>query len=133
MSEPVYRAVTPYLAVKDSAAAIDFYQRAFGAVEILRLPDDQGRISHAEIRLGSLPVMISDEYPEIDVFGPQSLGGSAVMIILEVADVDALFARAVAAGAVVVRPLLDGFNGALRTAKVDDPFGHRWMLLTKRE
>ncbi len=133
MSDPIYRAVTPYLAVKDSAAAIDFYQRAFGAVEMSRIPDEHGRISHAEVRLGSLPLMISDEYPEIGVLSPQSLGGSPVMVILEVADVDALFARAVAAGAMVVRPLQDGFDGALRTAKVDDPFGHRWMLLTKRE
>jgi PhnB protein len=130
---PIYRAVTPYLAVKDAAGAIDFYRRAFGAEEVYRLPDDDGRVSHAELRLGGLPLMISDEYPEIGVLGPQTLGGSAVMIILEVADVDALFARAVAAGASVVRPLQDGFDGALRTAKVDDPFGHRWMLLTQRK
>jgi PhnB protein len=130
---PLYRALTPYLAVKDAANAIEFYRRAFGAEEVYRLPDEDGRVSHAELRLGGLPLMISDEYPEIGVLGPQTLGGSPVMVILEVADVDALFARAVSAGASVVRPLQDGFDGALRTAKVDDPYGHRWMLLTKSE
>jgi len=132
-SNPVFRAVTPYLAVKDAAAALEFYARAFGAMEVCRLPDEDGRISHAEMRLGGLPVMLSDEYPEIGVLSPQTLGGSPVMVILEVADVDALLARAVAAGARLVRPLQDGFDGKLRTAKVDDPFGHRWMLLTRRE
>lgn len=132
-ADPLYHAVTPYLAVKDAAAALEFYTRAFGAREIYRLPDEDGRVSHAEMRLGELPVMLSDEYPKIGVLSPQTLGGSPVMVILEVADVDALFARAVAAGAKVVRPLQDGFDGKLRTAKLDDPFGHRWMLLTKRE
>lgn len=131
--DPVFRAVTPYLVVKDASAALRFYALAFGAVEVYRLPDEAGRISHAEMRLGGLPVMLSDEYPEIEVLSPQTLGGSPVMVILEVADVDALFARAVAAGARLVRPLQDGFDGKLRTAKVDDPFGHRWMLLTRRE
>ena len=130
---PLFRAVTPYLAVHDAAAALEFYARAFGAVELYRLPDLDGRISHAEMRLGGLPVMLSDEYPEIEVLSPRALGGSPVMLILEVADVDALFTRAVAAGAKVVRPLQDGFDGKLRTAKVDDPFGHRRMLLTRRE
>jgi PhnB protein len=77
--------------------------------------------------------MISDEYPEIDVLSPQSLGGSPVMIVLNVVNVDALFNQAVSAGATVVRSLQDSFEGALRTAKVNDPFGHRWLILTRKE
>lgn len=124
--------VTPYLAVKDADRAIAFYKKAFGATETLRLNDPDGRISHAEIRINNTPIYISDEYPDIDVLSPQAIGGSPVMIVLDVADVDAVFRQAIAAGAVVVRPLQDGFDGALRTAKVNDPFGHRWMILTHK-
>ncbi len=128
----VRRSVTPYLAVQNAAQAIAFYKEAFGAIEVTRLLDADGRVSHAEIRIGSAPILISDEYPEIDVRDPRSIGGSPVMIVVEVEDVDALFARAIAAGASVVRPLQDGFNGTLRTCKVNDPFGHRWMILTRK-
>jgi PhnB protein len=126
-------AISPYLAIKGADKGIEFYKQAFGAVEVMRLVDPDGRVSHAEIRIGGFPVMISDEYPEIGVFSAQSLGGSPVMIILETADVDALFDRAVAAGARVDRPLQDAFDGALRNAKLRDPFGHRWMILTRKE
>lgn len=127
----VVRAV-PYLAVHDGAAGIDFYKRAFGAVEAMRLTEDDGRISHAEIRIGGVPIFISDEYPEITVLSPKSIGGSPVMIVLDVPNVEAVFQQAVTAGATVDRPLQDGFDGALRTAKIIDPFGHRWMILTRR-
>jgi PhnB protein len=129
---PEYPAVTPYLAVKGAAQAIEFYKRAFGAEEVFRLNDGDGRVSHAELRIAGDPIMISDEYPEIGVYSAQSLGGSPVMIVLDVADVDALFNQAVAAGAIVDRPLQDGFDGSLRTGKVNDPFGHRWMILTRK-
>jgi PhnB protein len=130
--QEVHVTVTPYLAVKDADRAIAFYKKAFGASETLRLNDPDGRISHAEIQINHTPIFISDEYPDIDVLSPQTIGGSPVMIVLDVADVDAVFRQAVAAGAVVVSPLLDGFDGALRTAKVNDPFGHRWMILTHK-
>jgi PhnB protein len=122
----VTRAV-PYLAIDDAAAAIEFYKKAFGAQEVLRLPEPDGRISHAEIRIGEARLFLSDEYPD-DVLGPRSIGRTPVMIVLEVDDVDALFKGAVAAGATVDRPLQDAFDGALRTGKLRDPFGHSWMI-----
>jgi PhnB protein len=128
-----YRATcTPYLCATDATAAIEFYRRAFGAVVTLLLPDDQGRVSHATLQVGDAVFYLSDEYPAIDVRSPQSIGGSPVLIVLDVPDVDALFAQAVAAGATVDRPLADQFDGALRNGKLIDPFGHRWMLSTTR-
>jgi PhnB protein len=117
----------PYLAVDDAAAAIEFYRAAFDAEEVLRLPEPDGKISHAEIRIGDARLFLSDEYPD-DVLGPRTVGGTSVMIVLEVDDGDALFDRAVAAGAKVDRPLQDAFDGALRTGKLRDPFGHSWMI-----
>lgn len=124
--------VIPYLAFNDTAPAIDFYKRAFGAVEEYRIPDDDGKISHAEIRIGGSPIFLSDEYPEIKVFSSQTIGGSPVMIVLEVPDTDTLYHQSVNAGAQGDRPPQDGFDGSLRTAKIIDPFGHRWMFVTRR-
>ena len=124
---------TPYICTKGAAQAIDFYKQAFGATEEVRLIDDQGRVSHAEIRIGGAPIFLADEHPEINVFSPETIGGSPVLIVLQVPDVDALFHQALAAGATVERPLSEGFDGAHRTAKVIDPFGHHWLLLTARE
>ena len=121
--------IVPYLAFEDASQAIEFYRQAFGAVESYRLEDD-GKISHAEIRIGEAVIYLSDRYPEIDVLSPKDLGGSPVMIVLEVEDVDQLFNQAVTAGASVSRPLEDSFEGTLRTGKLVDPFGHRWMILT---
>ncbi len=116
-------AATPYLTARDAAAAIDFYTRAFGAVESsARIVDASGRIGHAEFMIGDALIMISDEHPEIDVLGPQSLGGSTSALVLTVDDADAAFAQAVSAGATVIRPLKDEPYG--RTAKLADPFGH---------
>jgi PhnB protein len=123
---------TPYLCVKDTAAAINFYTRAFGAVETARLIQPDGRIGHAEIRIGGAPIFISDEFPEIGVLSPASLGGSPVMIVLDVPDIDALFDQAIAAGAIADRPVADQFGGAQRNGKLIDPFGHRWMILTRK-
>ena len=128
---PVPRA-TPYLCWKDAARAIEFYKKAFGATEAMRLSEPGGRIGHAEIRIGDAPIMLSDEYPEMDVRSPQSLGGSPVLIHLYVDDVDALASRAVAAGAKLLRPVADQFYGD-RSGTLTDPFGHRWMIATRKE
>jgi PhnB protein len=124
-------AITPYLCAKDAARAIDFYKQAFGALEISRITDDDGRIGHAELLIGGAKVFISDEYPEIGVLSPETVGGSPVMVVLEVENVDALFNQAVTAGASVDRPVMDRFDGALRNGKLIDPFGHRWMLSSR--
>ena len=128
---PVPRA-TPYLCCKDAARAIEFYKKAFGATEAIRLSEPGGRIGHAEIRIGDAPIMLSDEYPEMDVRSPESLGGSPVLIHLYVDDVDALASQAVAAGAKLLRPVADQFYGD-RSGALTDPFGHRWMIATRKE
>lgn len=117
----------PYLRVHDTARAIDFYARAFDATELLRLTEPSGRIGHAEIRIGPTTVMLADENPERGVPGPRSLGGTTFSIHLHVENVDAVFERAVAAGAAVVRPLQDQFYGE-RSGTVRDPFGHEWLI-----
>lgn len=124
--------LTPMIDVKNAIAAIEFYKRAFGAVEVMRLNEDDGRVSHCELRIGGATLMLSDEYPEINHLSPQTIGGSPVILLLTVPDVDVVFERAVAAGATITRPLQDGFDGALRTGKLMDPFGHPWMIVTQR-
>lgn len=119
--------VYPYLRVHSAAEAIDFYARAFDAREQFRLTEPSGRIGHAEIRLGSSTLMLSDEYPDRGIRGPRSLGGTTFSIHLHVDDVDAAYAQAVSAGATVVRPLQDQFYGE-RSGTVRDPFGHEWLL-----
>lgn len=126
-----YHTATPYLIVRGAADAIEFYARAFGAIEILRL-DHNGKVGHAEIKVGDSPIMLADEHPELDVLGPQSLGGTPVRILLYVDDVDARFARAVAAGAETVRPVTDQFYGD-RSGTLKDPFGHVWTIATHTE
>jgi len=121
--------VTAYISVRNAAAAIAFYVEAFEAVELSRLVGDDGRIGHAEITIGSSKLMLADEYPEIDVVGPQTRGGPTCSFTIEVPDVDASFAHAVAAGATVERPVADQFHGN-RMGWVRDPFGHRWTLST---
>lgn len=116
-----------YLAVADGAAAIDFYRRAFGAVEQFRVVGDDGRLGHAELAIGAVRLMLSDEYPGFGALAPTTLGGSGVLLYLEVTDCDAVHDRAVAAGATSVRPPEDQTHGN-RTATISDPFGHRWML-----
>ena len=124
--------ISPYLHVKGAARAIDFYRQAFGAEETLRLAEPEGRIGHAEIQIGGARIMLSDEYPEHGILGPQSLGGAAVALHLTVADVDAFAEQAVAAGATLTRPVQDQFYGE-RTCKLEDPFGHVWHVVTHVE
>ena len=127
-----YHTATPYLIVKGAAAAIDFYRRAFGAAELLRFADPSGHVGHAEVRIGDSVIMLADEVPGMDIRGPQSRGGATASILLYVLDVDARFARAVAAGAKVLRPVVDQFYGD-RSGTLEDPFGHQWSLATHKE
>jgi len=124
--------VTPYLIIKGAASALDFYKKAFGAVELMRLADASGKVGHAEIKIGNSPIMLADEFPEMGFRGPQSLGGSAVGIALYVEDVDARFNQAVAAGGKVLRPVKDQFYGD-RSGTLVDPFGHVWTIATHKE
>ena len=127
-----YRAATPYMIVSDGAKAIEFYKRAFGATELVRLADDTGKVMHAELRIGNSPIMLADEFPEMGYSSPQSLGGSPVSILLYVADVDAQVACAIAAGAKETMPVADQFDGD-RRGTLTDPFGHVWLVATRKE
>jgi PhnB protein len=127
-----YRAATPYLIVNDAAAALTFYAKAFGAEEIVRLADPTGKVMHAEIRIGSSPIMLADEFPDMGYHSPQFLGGSPVSLMLYVADVDAQFAQALAAGAKETLAVADQFDGDRRGTLID-PFGHVWLLATRKE
>ena len=121
--------VTPHLVVDGAAQAIEFYKKAFGAVEEARLPGPDGRIMHAMIRIHGDAVMLVDEMPQWNVFGPKALKGSPVTLHLYVEDVDAAVKRAVDAGAKVTMPVADMFWGD-RYGKLEDPFGHQWSLAT---
>ncbi|MDQ6621254.1 MAG: VOC family protein [Pseudomonadota bacterium] len=127
-----YPGVTPYLIVRGAARALDFYKQAFGATEIMRLPAPGGKVGHAEIRIANGVVMLADESPEMGHKGPEALGGSPINLMFYVADVDAQFAQAVAAGAKIKRPLTDQFYGD-RSGTIIDPFGHVWTLATHVE
>jgi len=127
-----YHTVTPYLIVDDAARAIEFYREAFGATETMRLAAPGGKIGHAEIRIGDSPVMLADECPEMGARCPAAHGGSPVNLLLYVKDVDAIFARAVGAGATEVRPVMDQFYGD-RAGTLKDPSGHTWTIATHKE
>jgi len=127
-----YHTATPYLIIKGAAAALEFYKKAFGATELLRMPKPDGRVGHAEIKIGDSIIMLADEFPEIGARSPESYGGSPVTLMLYVEDVDAVFNRAVAAGAKVDRPVANQFYGD-RTGGIIDPFGHKWYLATHVE
>jgi PhnB protein len=127
-----YHSVTPYLIVTGGAKAIDFYKNAFGAIEMFRMPTADGKIGHAEIKIGDSVIMLADEFPERGIRSPQSIGGTATMIMLYVNDVDAVSKQAVAAGAKELRPLTNQFYGD-RSGTYEDPFGHKWELATHVE
>lgn len=126
-----YHTVNPYIVVDDSAAAIDFYVKAFGAVETIRF-EHEGRIGHAEIRIGDSTIMLSDEWPDWGYRSAKSIGATPVSLMIYVDDVDAVFARAIKAGATERMPVQDQFYGD-RSGNLTDPFGHQWTLGTHKE
>lgn len=127
-----YHTATPYLLVRGGAEALDYYRRAFGAVELFRMAGPDGRLGHAEFRVGDSPIMVADEHPEHGFVGPQTLGGSGVSLLLYVDDVDSAFTRALEAGGELLRPVKDQFYGD-RSGTLRDPFGHVWTLATRIE
>lgn len=129
-----YHSVTPYLIVNDAARAVGFYQRAFGATELFRLDSPDGKIGHAEIKIGDSPVMLADEMTDGDYGyrGPQSIGGTPVSLMVYVQDVDRMFAQAIREGAKEQRPVKDQFYGD-RSGTLIDPFGHIWTIATHIE
>ena len=124
-----YHSITPYLILKGAAQGIEFYKKAFGATECMRMPGPDGRVGHAELRFGDSVVMMADESPEMHAKGPQSYGGMPISILLYVTDVDATVKQAVAAGGQLTRPVEDKFYGD-RMGTVTDPFGHIWHVAT---
>ena len=135
MVQPIptgYHTVTPYLIVHDAAKALEFYRKAFGAVELMRFPGPGGKIMHAEVKIGDSPVMLADESPEMGAKSARTLGGSPISLMIYVEDVDARVAQAVAAGAKITRPVANQFYGD-RTGGIEDPFGYQWYLATHVE
>ena len=128
-----FHTVTPHLVVRGADQAIEFYKKAFGAVEVGRMPGPDGqRLLHAEIKIGDSFLFLNDEFPEMGARCPQTLGGSSCTLTLYLEDADAVWKRAVEAGAQVRLPLADQFWGD-RYGKLVDPFGHEWALTTHRE
>jgi len=127
-----FHSVTPYLALQDAAPAIDFYKKAFGASEVMRMNGPDGKVSHAEIKIGDSIIMLGSAPPNSEVRTPQSLNGSTVSIMLYVPDVDTTFDRAVSAGAKTVQAVENQFWGD-RYGRLTDPFGHSWSLATHIE
>ena len=127
-----YHNITPYLVIKGAAKAIDFYKQAFGATEIMRMPQPDGRVGHAELKFGDSVVMMADEFPEMNVVGPTTLGNTSVGLLLYVDDVDQRVERAVSMGAKIEKPVQDQFYGD-RTGTIVDPFGHKWTLAVHME
>jgi PhnB protein len=120
--------VDVYLCTKGAAAAIEFYKKAFGATETgARILDPQNRIGHAEFMIGDSLIMISDEHPEMNIVGPETLGGTPIALTVHVDDADTVYKQALAAGATALRPLNDQFYGE-RSGQITDPFGHRWTI-----
>ena len=127
-----YYTATPYLIIKGAAKALDFYKQAFGAQELMRFPMPDGKVGHAEIKIGNSPIMLADEFPEMGHKSPESLGGSPVSLMLYVPDSDKTFAQAIKAGGKELQPLKDQFYGD-RSGTLTDPFGHVWTVSTHKE
>jgi uncharacterized glyoxalase superfamily protein PhnB len=128
-----FNTLTPHLVVKGASHAIDFYKKAFAAEEIKRMPGPDGKsIIHAELKIGNSRLMLVDEFPEMNARGPETIGGTPVTIHMFVEDADAVFTRALDAGAQVRMPLADMFWGD-RYGVVADPFGHLWSIATHKE
>jgi PhnB protein len=127
-----YPQLSPYICVDGAAEAIEFYKKVFDATERMRMPAPGGTIGHAELQIGSAVLMLSDEHPEYGALSPKTVGGSPVTLSLYVEDVDAVFAKALGAGAKELRPVRDEFYGD-RTGQFEDPFGHKWSVATHVE
>ena len=126
-----YNSITPYLVISGAADALEYYKKAFGATELFRM-EHQGKIGHAEMKIGNSPFMLADEHPEIGQKGPKSLGGSPVGLMIYVDDCDTIYRQAIEAGATEVKPLQDQFYGD-RSGTLTDPFGHVWTVATHKE
>lgn len=124
-----YHSLTPYLVIDGASAAMEYYKKAFGAVELFRM-EHEGKIGHAEMKIGDSPFMLSDEMPQYK--GPKSLGGTPVSLMIYVDDVDTIYSQAIAAGGTEVKPLQDQFYGD-RSGTLTDPFGHIWTVATHKE
>lgn len=129
---PGYHTASPYLIAANAAAALEFYRTAFGATVKRRLAMPDGKIMHAEILIGDSILMLADEFPSHEAFGPEHFGGSPVSIVLYVENADALYAQALGTGASTLRPMADQPFGD-RSGTIRDPFGHRWTLITRLE
>ncbi len=129
---PEHPTVSPYLIIAGATKALDFYTRVLGAVETMRVGSPDGTIGHAEIRLGNSVIMLADEFPDMGWRSPKALGGTPVTLHVYVEDCDAVFQRAVDAGATITHPMEDKFYGD-RSGTVTDPFGHVWHLSTHKE
>ena len=127
-----YHTATPYLYIRGAANAIDFYKKAFGAVELFRMGRPDGKIGHAEIKIGDSPIMLADENAEMGATSPQTIGGTPFSIMIYVEDVDSVFNQAISAGAEQIRPVADQFYGD-RTGGLKDPFGFQWWVATHIE
>lgn len=126
-----YHSITPYLSIKGAAQALEYYKQAFGATELFRM-EHEGKIGHAEMKIGDSPFMLADEFPEMGSVSPQTLGGSPVGIMIYVDDVDNVFKQAIDAGGVEKKPVQDQFYGD-RSGTLTDPFGHVWTVATHKE
>ena len=129
---PGYDGVTPYLYIRGAAKALDFYKRAFGARELMRMDGPDGKIGHAEIAIGKAIVMLADESPAMDALSPETIGGTASSFLVYVPDVDAVFQQALKAGAKELSPVENKFYGD-RMGMLTDPFGHQWAIGTHIE
>ena len=127
-----YPQLTPYICVDDAAQAIEFYKKVFGMKERMRMPSPGGKIGHAELQIGNSVLMLSDEHPEFGAVSPRTVGGTPATLSLYVEDVDAVFKKAIAAGARELRPIRDEFYGD-RSGQLEDPFGHKWSVATHVE
>jgi PhnB protein len=126
-----YHSVTPYLIVAAAADAIEYYKKAFGATELFRM-DHEGKVGHAELKIGDSPIMLADEYPQMGYRSPKALGGTPLSIMIYVEDVDTVYKRAIDSGGTEVKPLQDQFYGD-RSGTLTDPFGHVWTVATHKE
>ena len=127
-----YHSVTAYLIIDGAAKAIDFYKKAFGATEIMRMPAPGGRIGHAEIKIGDSPVMMADEHPEMGYRSPNSTGSTPVSLLIYTEDADKMFKAAISNGAKSLKPMANQFYGD-RMGTLQDPFGHVWSIGTHIE